>query len=221
MTEPPRPNDDKGLIPTRASLIQRLKNVHDDESWRDFFDTYWKLIYNSAVKAGLSDAESQDVVQETVLSAWRSLPQMQYDAGGSFKGWLLQLTSWRIRDYIRDRQRGVQPLRGEPETGTGTALIERIPDPAGFGLEAAWDEEFELNLLEVAVERVKLKVDPKDYQIFDLYTFKEWPATNVAETLGVSRGRVYLAKHRVGGLIKKALKKLHRTPVNRRLAPKP
>ena len=75
-----RSGDDKSLIPTRASLIQRLKNAHDDESWRDFFDTYWKLIYNSAIKAGLSDAEGQDVVQETVLSAWKALPGFEYDA---------------------------------------------------------------------------------------------------------------------------------------------
>ncbi len=36
------------LIPTRASLIGRLKNWQDSSSWQDFFDTYWKLIYGVA-----------------------------------------------------------------------------------------------------------------------------------------------------------------------------
>jgi len=56
------------LIPTRRSLLSRLKDWDDQESWKDFFDTYWKLVYGVAIKAGLSDQEAQDVVQETVLS---------------------------------------------------------------------------------------------------------------------------------------------------------
>ena len=214
--------NDKSLIPTRASLLHRLQNSHDDQSWRDFFDTYWRLIYNSAVKAGLTDAEAQDVVQETVLSAWKAMPNFKYDTeAGSFKGWLLQLTNWRIADCARHRSVDIQAPINESETEIGNRPIERAADPRGFDLEAVWDEEFELNLLEVAMERAKLKVDPKDYQIFDLYGLKEWPAAKVAETLGVTRARVYLAKHRVGALIKKALKNLHKSPVNGKLVRKP
>jgi RNA polymerase sigma factor (sigma-70 family) len=213
--------DDKSLIPTRASLLSRLKNAHDDESWRDFFDTYWRLIYNAATKAGLSDAEAQDVVQETVLSAWRNLPGFKYDTSvGSFKGWLLQLTNWRITDCMRNRQEAIQAPDAEDGTEITSRPIERAADPRGFDLQAVWDQEFEMNLLEVAMERAKLRVDPKDYQIFDLYFIKEWPAARVAETLGVTRARVYLAKHRVGGMIKKSLKKLRKPPVKGKLASK-
>src|SRR5580658_10178103 len=53
-------------IPTRRSLLSRLKNWNDNESWKTFFDTYWRLIYNTAVRAGLNDAEAQDVVQDTI-----------------------------------------------------------------------------------------------------------------------------------------------------------
>ena len=60
------------FIPTRHSLLSRLKDWNDQESWRVFFDTYWKLIYHAAVKAGLSDAEAQDVVQDTVISVMKS-----------------------------------------------------------------------------------------------------------------------------------------------------
>jgi len=31
-------------IPTRSSLLGRLKDWEDQESWRDFFETYWRLI---------------------------------------------------------------------------------------------------------------------------------------------------------------------------------
>jgi hypothetical protein len=54
-----------GLIPTRATLIEKLKNWENQTSWREFFDTYWQLIYCVARKAGLTNVEAQDVVQET------------------------------------------------------------------------------------------------------------------------------------------------------------
>src|SRR6188472_4115314 len=92
------------LIPTRATLIQRLKNWQDQSSWQDFFDTYWKLIYSVALKGCLTEAEAQDVVQETMLSVAKQMPSFKYDPSvGSFKSWLLTLTRWRIIDQFRKR----------------------------------------------------------------------------------------------------------------------
>ena len=69
------------------------------------------------------------------------------------------------------------------------------------------------NLLAAALERIKSRVDPEQFQIFDLYCLEDWPAQKVARTLGVSLGRVYLAKHRIGALLKKELKKLERQTI--------
>ena len=92
------------LIPTRASLIARLKDWQDQSSWQEFFDTYWKLIYGVARKTGMTDAEAQDVVQETMTSVAKHMPGFEYNpAVGSFKGWLLQMTRWRIIDQARKR----------------------------------------------------------------------------------------------------------------------
>src|SRR5437667_9703979 len=75
------------FIPTRESLLSRLRNWDDQESWREFFDTYWRFIYGIGIKAGLSDAEAQDVVQETLLSVAKKMPGVKYDSAvGSFKG---------------------------------------------------------------------------------------------------------------------------------------
>jgi len=67
------------LCPTRQSLLSRLKSWDDQESWKDFFDTYWRLIYNAAVRAGLTEPEAQDVVQETLLSVAKKIPEFKYD----------------------------------------------------------------------------------------------------------------------------------------------
>src|ERR1041384_215457 len=94
------------LIPTRWTLISRLKNWDDHESWREFFDRYWKLIYGVALKSGLTPSEAQDVVQETVITVCKNINRFKTDpARGSFKGWLLMHTRWRILDQIRNRPR--------------------------------------------------------------------------------------------------------------------
>jgi hypothetical protein len=40
------------LIPTREILLNQLRNGKEQDSWPDFFDTYWKLIYGVARRAG-------------------------------------------------------------------------------------------------------------------------------------------------------------------------
>ena len=100
----PEPVED--FLPTRTSLLRRLKQWEDQESWRDFFDTYWKLIYSAAVKAGLNDAEAQDVVQDTVIAVAKKIEDFKYDpAVDSFKGWLLYLTRKRVALHYRKRER--------------------------------------------------------------------------------------------------------------------
>ena len=120
--------DDDSFIPTRKSLLVRLKDWEDQESWRRFFDTYWRFIYSAAQKAGLGDTEAQEVVQEAVISVAKKMGDFQYDSNaGSFKGSLMQLTRWRITDQLRKRKPDAASP-GEPEDSRRTGLIERIPD---------------------------------------------------------------------------------------------
>jgi RNA polymerase sigma factor (sigma-70 family) len=208
------------LIPTRNSLLSRLKDWDDQDSWQDFFNTYWRLVYGVAVKAGLTDQEAQEVVQETVITVARRIPEFKYDpATCSFKTWLLNLTRWRITDQLRKRRPEERHrYRRAFDTAT-TATIERIPDPAGVNLGAVWDEEWERHLFETATTRVKLRVSPEQYQIFDLCVAKKWPAKRISLELGVSLGQIYLAKHRVSAMIRKEIKKLEKHVAQGRTIP--
>jgi len=189
-------------IPTRQSLLSRLRNWDDGESWQEFFERYWKLIYNWAIKSGLSDAEAQDVVQETVLRVAKSMPTFRYRADGSFKRWLFQCTQWRIKDQLRLREK-TPGAPGETDPDRLNCIADRKQDP-----ELAWDEEWNRNLIDTAIERVKRRVDAKIFQIFDLYVLKEWPVSRVVKTLKVNAMRVYLSKHRVGMLMRREIQYL-------------
>mgnify|MGYP001793313055 CR=1 FL=1 len=162
------------FLVTRRSLVDRLGDWNDGKRWQQFFDSYWKLIHRAARNAGLTESEAQEVVQETLITVAKKIDRLKYDpALGSFKGWLLNITRWRIADQFRKRKNaGEQRARTRHGESKETATIERIADPAGFDLDAAWDEEWHRNLLRAATERVKKKVSARPYQICDCYVLQ-------------------------------------------------
>lgn len=202
------------VLATRRSLVERLGDWNDRKRWQQFFDSYWRLIHGTARKAGLTEAEAQEVVQETLITVAKKIDQLKYDPEiGSFKGWLLNITRWRIADQFRKRKPDAQRAgltRDRDEARTAT--IERIADPAALDLDAVWDDEWRKNVLSAAVARLKRKVDPRQYQIFDCYVFKQWPAQKVAAELRVSVAQVYLIKHRFAALLKKEIAAAERMP---------
>jgi RNA polymerase sigma-70 factor (ECF subfamily) len=197
------------FIPTRRSLLSRLKDWENQDSWQDFFDTYWRLIYDVARKAGLDDNLAQDVVQETILSVANQMKGFRYDpALGSFKSWLLQITRRRIADQLRRRYRSGAAAALNIEDPVIAALINDSTTDASSALEAWWDLEWREHITEAALQRVKGQIRAEQFQMFEFAVLKHWPATKVAQALGCSLTQVYMARHRVGKLLKKEIRRL-------------
>lgn len=199
-------------LPTRRTLINRLRNGQDDASWREFFQLYWKLIYSFAIRCGCTDSEAEEVVQETMISVSRKMPEYRYDpAVCSFKGWLMHVTNWRVIDQLRKRHsERFAPFTLDTVVGE---MVEQLAEATPSELETLWDEEWQKNLIEAAMERVKKKVNAEHYQIFHLLLIKGHSPQKVAQMLGLSTARVYLAKHRVSALVKKEIKLLTLQPL--------
>ena len=196
-------------IPTRYTLLSRLEDRDDQDSWKDFFDTYWRLIYSVALKSGLTEAEAQDVVQETIISVARDIQKFKRDRTlGSFKGWLRNIIRWRIADQLRKRTRASWGDASQTGAELPPPDMAEIPDPAGRDPESAWEEEWQAHLLKAALETIKHTVKEEHYQIFDLNVLQQWPARNVARALGVNVGLVYLVKYRLSALLKKEVRRL-------------
>ena len=231
MTNGMRHGADESLA-TRRSLLTRLRDAGDQTGWQQFFETYWKLLYRVARKSGLTEAEAQDAVQETVITVAQQMPEFRYEpARCSFKGWLLLLTRQRIAHQFRKRNKpGGDANRVHagarhrtPEGGgatpasadAGPATVDQLPDVSDTGLEAIWDEEWQQHLFSAALEQVKRQVSDRQFQIFDLHVLQQWPVGDVTRALRVSAAQVYLAKHRVGRLLKKEVHALETKMIQR------
>ena len=202
----PVPDD---LIPTRQSLLERLKEWDDQASWKDFFHTYWKLIYGVARQAGLTDAEAQDIVQETIIAVARKMPEFHYDPTiGTFKAWLMRLTRWRIADHFRKKQFERDGQRLPREEGVDPDLLERQPDLGGFDLESFWNAEWERHVLAAAIDKVRQRASPLQFQMFQLHVINNVPARDVARRLGVKLSEVYFAKYKLAAQIREEVQRL-------------
>lgn len=190
---------------TRRSLIARLHDWQDQRSWDEFYRTYWRLIYAVARQAGLRDDEAWDTVQETILTIAKQSRTGGYDPQkGSFKKWLWHITRWRIKDSFKNRL--IETAPGDDTTAITDAAD--LPDLHSESFERVWEQEWQRNIIKAATERVKMQVNPKQFQIFDYCVLRGMSTADVRRRLGVSLAQVYLAKHRVGSILRHEIEQL-------------
>lgn len=128
---PPRPTSVREA--TRSSFVERLRNWRDDGAWAQFMARYGRLVRHVAMQAGLRPEEAEDVVQETVSSVARKMPEFEYDRDRcSLEGWVRHVTQLRIKDQLRRRLpvAGAGPEAVQANTDSiGTAWLNSLPDP--------------------------------------------------------------------------------------------
>lgn len=201
--------NERSFLPTRRSLVERLADPGDQRRWSEFFQTYHRLIFQTALRAGLREAEAEEVVQETLITVSRNIGKLRYDpAEGSFKGWLLTITRWRIVDQFRKRDPALVDAPTARDETPRTAAIDRLPQEDQFA--SIWEEEWRKQVLDAAVSVLKRRVEPRQWQVFDCYVLKGWPARKVAAELRVNLAQVYLVKNRLGAALKAEVQRLER-----------
>jgi RNA polymerase sigma factor (sigma-70 family) len=190
-------------LPTKASLLARIRNFDDVESWKVFYKTYERVVKGLAKKRGLTEAEAEEVSQEV----FRRIAEKIHDfepasRAGSFRRWLYQLARWRADDKIRERGRlQVEPIE-DPTTGLNPT-VQKIPAPED--IDEALETEARRQLIQVALERLKRRVNPRDIQIFQLLIIEQWSVHKVAKFFRLATASVYVVRHRVGRQLKEEL----------------
>lgn len=196
-------------LKTRPTLLRRVSAWDDAASWNEFHRIYRKLIYGLARRSGLAHEDAEDVTQDVFKRVAETIHTFRSDPErGTFRGWLMNLTRWRIADKFGAKPKGEQLSGGHRDcTGTGgTGTIERLPAPNESN--ADWDREWQRHVLEAACERIARKVKPKHYQVFELYVRRQTPVLQVARELGINPAAVYLVGSRLTRQLKAEVARL-------------
>jgi len=201
------PNPGTSLV-TRPTLLFRVREWNDHASWNEFHRLYRRLIYGRARRAGLSHADAEDVAQDVFKRVAETIREFDTNPErGSFRGWLMKLTHWRIADKFESRAKlPAQSAPRPPGSTSLTATIERVPAPVDD--EDEWDREWQQHILSAAMDRVVRQVKPRHFQVFELYVRQQWPVLRVASQLNVNPASVYVIGHRLTKMLKVEVAKL-------------
>jgi RNA polymerase sigma-70 factor (ECF subfamily) len=194
---------------TRPSLLFRVRTWEDSTSWEEFHRLYRKLVYGLARRSGLPHADAEDVTQDVFKRVAETIHEFESNPErGSFRGWLMNLTRWRIADKYSSRPKGEQhsERKHDDTAGPRTSTIDRVPDGADADIE--WEKEWQHHLLDAACERIARRVKARHYQVFDLYVRQQWPVLKVAGELGINPASVYLIGHRLTKQLRAEVAKL-------------
>jgi RNA polymerase sigma-70 factor (ECF subfamily) len=172
---------------TPPSLLLRIRDAQDVESWQTFVDAYAPLVYRYVRRSGLQDADAADVTQDVLAKVARAIRNFEYQPQrGRFRDWLGAVTRSQLARFHARLGKDVKPA-GE----------EQLETVAGPSADAEWGDQFNARILEVALERVRPSFEPSTWQAFEQSWLRERPADEVAAELGLPVAKIYVARSRV------------------------
>jgi RNA polymerase sigma factor (sigma-70 family) len=189
---------------TRASLILRLRDGRDEESWAEFVQIYSPLIYKIARRRGLQDADAADLCQDVLKSVASAIDRWDPDpAKGSFRAWLFRIARNLVINFLTRHR---WPPRGSGDSDVNR-VIEEAQAPPGEGSDL-FDEEYALRVFHWAAEQVRDEFSAEEWQSFWWTTVDGRPAREVAGLTGKTVGMVYYYKSRIMARIRQKIEQV-------------
>ena len=178
---------------TSASLLDRLRDNPDDQSWQRLVDLYTPLIRGWLRRHGLAQADADDLTQDVLAVVVRELPGFEHGGrAGAFRCWLRTITVNRARNFWRQR-------RAHPPAGGGSDflnLLDQLEDPAS-GPSRLWDEEHDRHVARRLMALAEPDFEPSTWRAFRRVVLDGVKPAAAAAELGLSVNAVLLAKSRV------------------------
>ena len=195
-----RASQDSG---TRISLLGRLRRDPSDQAaWAELVAHYGGKIQAWCLRWGLQEADSQDVTQDVLLKLAKAMENFTYDPTRSFRAWLKTLTNHALSDFLQGRPRAAQ--------GSGDSLVFDMLNSieARTDLLQRLEEEFDRELLDVAMTRVRLRVAPQTWEAFRLTAVEGLSGAEAAERIPMQVAQVFVARRRVQNMLQEEVKRL-------------
>lgn len=183
---------------TRHSLILRLRDRADADSWREFVAIYEPVIYRVAVRRGMQHADAMELVQRVLLAVARAVDRFQPDAERArFRTWLHRITHNEFcKEYAATCKHAAS---GDSKV---QAILNQHPSQEN---EDDFTREHRQTVFRWAAAQVKPLVKPSTWQAFWRTSVDGIPATSVAKELGLSVGAIYIARSRVMARLQKCV----------------
>ncbi len=185
-------HDEPSAWHTRESLLARVRDPNDDQSWEDFVHYYQGYIYNISRRMSIQHHDAEEIVQTVLLKSWNKMPDFEYDRRrGRFRGWLCLVTGNTVRDLIRKRRSSITSQSSD-ELDDEHYLDEiKLPD-----IERIAELEWRKHISELAWTAIEKRFKPHVLRAFMLLV-EGHPVGEIVKELGIAESSVYVYKSRV------------------------
>ncbi len=188
---------------TRPSLLVCIRDPHNGWAWSQFVAIYSPLVYRFARRHGLQETDAADVTQEVFCAVARGIRQFDYDPQkGSFHGWLITVARSKLRNFLGKQQAKNQGIGGTE----ALKLIEQ--QPSGDDEDAFVEREHRRCLFDWAVGQIRSDFQEPTWQAFWQTSVEGRNAKEVADSLGITVGAVYIARSRVLARLKETIRQV-------------
>ena len=168
-------------------------DVTDAEAWSIFVRIYSPLVYRFGIRKGLQDADAADLVQNVLREVAKVIGNFDYDPeAGKFRSWLFTVARYSL-NRIRTAQRLQVAGTGDSQT---RQILNNEPDKSDPP-DAFWEKEYKQRLFEWAAEEIRPTVQPRTWKAFRMTAVEGRSPDEVADTLQMKIGSVYVAKNRI------------------------
>jgi RNA polymerase sigma-70 factor (ECF subfamily) len=195
--------DEPSSLRTRASLLLRLQQAPTDQAaWTEFVDRYGRQILAWCRRWGLQEADAQDVTQMVLLQLARKMQQFTYDPGRRFRAWLKTLAQHAWSDFLSGQ--------GKETRGSGDSGIQEVlaTTQAREDLVDRLQQTFDQELLELAEERVRQRVEEHTWEAYRLTAREGLSGAEAAARLEMQVGTVFKAKSKVHKMLQETVREL-------------
>jgi RNA polymerase sigma factor (sigma-70 family) len=201
---------------THPSLLGRLgDDPYDAAAWSEFVRRYGGLLYHWCREWRLQPADAEDVTQNILIRIARQIAGFRYDPARRFRSWLRTVAYGAWCDWLDEKYR--------PDRATGDSSVLQFLHlvEAREDLLKRLDEEFDRELVEIASERIRLRVQPTTWEAFRLQAFEGLSGAETAERLSINVGAAFVARSRVHKMMQEAVRELSGDPAEDSANPDP
>jgi RNA polymerase sigma-70 factor (ECF subfamily) len=183
---------------TRVSLLARVRNLGDGQSWDEFHALYRPLIFGYLRGLKIRESDADELTQEVFCRLMVSLPKFRLDhRRGRFRTYLWRLTYNTLVDQARRR---AARNRAEEEW---VRRFSEADDSEGRELEETFIWRHRKRILEVVLPEVRKATSPRAWACFEGRLVHRRPAAELAAELGIRSEAVYVYASRVLGEVRR------------------
>lgn len=158
-------------------LVERCRSG-DETAWKALYDAHFDFAWRMARRLGTPEADTEDVVQESFVAAYRHLGDFK---GGRFTTWLYQIIANRVSNRLRARK-------------VRDFFSKLMPRPNEWQTPSAEGQVSARRTLE-KMEQLLTKLSREKREAFALYEVAGMSHEQIAELTGTNVGTVRTRLH--------------------------